>query len=100
MSSIGPFFHRSRAALENDIAQGKGLEPMRQRCGSYPFRYIADDFLLPYDLVLQYAELQHTGAGDPYILIREVVLRLPGFNDFAKFKARVATALGALNAQR
>lgn len=33
-----------------------------QRCGSYPYRYIADDFDLPYGVVLGYAEAMRRQA--------------------------------------
>lgn len=44
---------------------------MTQRCGSYPYRYIAEDFGLPYAVVLQYSDGVANGMGAGMICGRE-----------------------------
>lgn len=74
-----------------------------KRTGSYPFKYIAEDFDVPYDIVLSFADdsyrvMYETGKGPSiwgqwaYTFLRQTLHESKLFS----FQARILTANSAL----
>lgn len=56
---------------------------IKPRCGSYPLRYIAEDFGLPYDVVLNFADYAKTMDALPTMPIDEVEQHLSHWEKWA-----------------
>lgn len=55
----------------------------RARCGSYPMRYIAEDFGVPYDVVLCYADYARTMDSLPSMPLVDVAAHLSHWERWA-----------------
>ena len=64
--------------------------PPPVRCGSYPYRYIAEDFGLPYDVVLNYSEgMRGLGTVWSQRAAHDVLLLIPSEKERLRFRMAV-----------
>lgn len=67
---------------------------MPERCGSFPFMNIAEDFGVPYGVTLRYAEQLAGGPRCTELDFQTVHFTLPKADRYADFKMRLYAALG------